>query len=206
MLTMGQKVSLISSCIFLLRWSILDAVQSLIVTPPKVNHSSIKKSTCLLRTTIQLSNRNVVHHLTSSSKSIEEMYILDDLKPKTMMLSQSMLFFTKYLSKHLYEQRLKKGLSNKNKKRMLTMARSRSTSGAVDSKLLQILESEIEKENSESGSFSETISKLNQSRKDLIKLVGYDSALLIPCFGFATLAALMNSTKRCCFPQLLRPP
>ena len=35
--------------------------------------------------------------------------------------------------------------------------------------------------------------KLNESRKSLIQLVGYDSSLLVPAFTFLTLGALMSS-------------
>jgi hypothetical protein len=39
----------------------------------------------------------------------------------------------------------------------------------------------------------QTLKILNNSRKELVELVGFDASLLISCFGFAGLGALMNS-------------
>ncbi len=62
-----------------------------------------------------------------------------------------------------------------------------------DTKLIQRLQDEIEQEQAEKKPFSETLATLNKARKEMIELVGYNSALLVPCFGFAGLAAFMNS-------------
>ena len=129
-----------------------------------------------------------------SSPVPEPVVTLEELKPKTMRISQSMLFFAHYLSRHRYEQRLKKMLSKPCRKKLVSKIRSQSKlKEEIDNRLIKSLQDEVDTETHDNISFRDTLYKLNESRKDLIKLVGYDSALLIPCFGFATLAALMNS-------------
>ena len=56
-----------------------------------------------------------------------------------------------------------------------------------------IRESEKELLDEERKGLRETLAGLNESRKALIKLVGFDSSLLIPSFGFLLLGALMTS-------------
>jgi len=62
-----------------------------------------------------------------------------------------------------------------------------------DAELLSRLTEEVDREQKDRKSLPETISSLNIIRKEVIELVGYDASLLIPCFGCASIAALMST-------------
>ena len=122
---------------------------------------------------------------------------VNDFQPTTMSLTTSMLYFAKYLIQQRKEDQIKIQLSRKNKPRFLSKLLRRRKDEYItqryDPKLIQRLQSEIDQGQSEKKPFSETLSRLNKARKEMIELVGYNAALLIPCFGFAGLAAFMNS-------------
>jgi len=115
--------------------------------------------------------------------------------PKTKTLDRSMVFFAQYLLQHIKEKRLKKSLS-KSKMRLFSKSRRSSSDSLTDDKdaeLLSQLKEEVDREQNERKSLPETISSLNTIRKEMIELVGYDASLLIPCFGCASVAALMST-------------
>ena len=117
----------------------------------------------------------------------------NEFKPETMTLTKSMMFFTKYLVQQLKEDRIKKQISNKNKKHILSKFRRSVSMDQYNQSLVQRLEAEIKQEEEEKKPLSEMLKTLNKARKEMTALVGYDTALLLPCFGFAGLAAFMNS-------------
>lgn len=117
----------------------------------------------------------------------------NEFKPETMTLTKSMIFFTKYLVQQLQEDRIKRHISNKNKKHILSKFRRSVSIDKYNQSLVQRLEAEIKQEEEEKKPLSETLKTLNNARKEMTALVGYDTALLLPCFGFAGLAAFMNS-------------
>ena len=134
----------------------------------------------------------------------EDSVYMDDFKPKTMALAKSMIFFTTYLANQCKEDSLKRQLLlSKQKKRTLFNLFPRRTASKnkmlakntnnIDPRIIDRLQNEIQKEEDERKPLQETIATLNKARKELTLLVGYDAALLIPCFGFAGLAAFMNS-------------
>ncbi len=129
---------------------------------------------------------------TLHASSTRATHSINEFVPKSMTLKQSMVFFAKYLFVHQKEQAIKKKLSNPNsiRSKLWPSKLSLADFGPKDSARL---EAEVEQEKLEKKPFFETLQILNSSRKELIELVGYDSSLLISCFGFATLAAFMNS-------------
>jgi hypothetical protein len=118
--------------------------------------------------------------------------LVNDFKPATMTLVQSMIFFVKYLIKHQKEQLIKKQLLDTavTKSKLWPSKLSKEDIGKSD---LERLKAEVKKEQMEKRPLLETLRNLNDSRKELIELVGYDANLLVSCFGFAVLAAFMNS-------------
>lgn len=118
--------------------------------------------------------------------------MVNDFKPATMTLTQSMVFFIKYLVKHQREQLIKRQLVDHGvtKSKLWPSKISLRDVGKSD---LERLKAEVKKEQLEKRPFLETLRNLNDSRKELIELVGYDANLLVSCFGFAVLAAFMNS-------------
>jgi len=124
-----------------------------------------------------------------------ERNIFINYAPKTKTLDRSMVFFARYLLQHIKEKRLKKSLSQ-SKMRLFSKSRRSSSESLKDDKdaeLLSQLKEEVDREHNERKSLPETISSLNTIRKEMIELVGYDASLLIPCFGCASVAALMST-------------
>ena len=124
-----------------------------------------------------------------------DMGTMNDFKPTTMTLTRSMIFFARYLETFSLESAIKKRLSQENKRGILSKFgfSKRVDHTKYSKQLLNKLREEVQAEQAEKKSLRETISSLNKSRKELIDLVGYDASLLVPCFGFAMLAAFMNS-------------
>jgi len=122
--------------------------------------------------------------------------LINDFKPSTVTLSNSMLFFSRYVIRQNKEKLIKKRISKMNRKGILSKFLSSSAlkdAKKFDQKLVNKLTTEVEKEQSNKKSLKETIQSLNKARKELIALVGYDSALLVPSFSFLALGAFMNS-------------
>mmetsp|Transcript_11636 Transcript_11636/g.17643 ORF Transcript_11636/g.17643 Transcript_11636/m.17643 type:complete len:872 (+) Transcript_11636:223-2838(+) len=119
--------------------------------------------------------------------------LVNDFKPSTMTLANSMIFFVKYLVKQSREARLKEFIMKKSKNGSKKMEALFKKSGDNYPNIVKRLTQEIEEEQNEKKPMSETIRRLDVARKELTELVGYDAALLVPCFGFAGLAAFMNS-------------
>mmetsp|Transcript_10434 Transcript_10434/g.19519 ORF Transcript_10434/g.19519 Transcript_10434/m.19519 type:complete len:828 (-) Transcript_10434:3975-6458(-) len=128
------------------------------------------------------------------STADEPKSMVNDLKPVTMTLTQSMIFFVKYLIKHQKEQMIKRQLVNLDvTKTKLWPSKVSSVVRDISKSDMERLKAEVKKEQSEKRPLLETLRNLNDSRKELIELVGYDANLLVSCFGFAVLAAFMNS-------------
>lgn len=131
----------------------------------------------------------------NGSEPDESNLIVNEFKPTTMTITRSMIFFARYLRSHSTESRIKKYLSCKRKGGLRSKFgfSKRTDLNKYNKQLLNKLQEEVRKEETEKKSLRQTLTSLNQSRKELIELVGYDAALLVPCFGFAMLAAFMNS-------------
>lgn len=118
--------------------------------------------------------------------------LVNDFVPKQMSLTESVVFFARYALKLSKETTIKRKLMGKQR----TLSKLWSVNAKVDDftpSALEILKKEVEQQEQEKKPFRETIINLNRALKELIHLVGYDAKLLIPCFGFAMLAAFMNS-------------
>jgi len=118
--------------------------------------------------------------------------LVNDFQPMQMTLTESMVFFADYLYIHRKEQAVKKQLMNPNSMRSKLWPSRVSIKdfSKLDAKRLR---AEVEQDKLEKKPFLETLEALNKSRKELIELVGYDTKLLVSSFGFAVLAAFMNS-------------
>ena len=120
--------------------------------------------------------------------------LVNDFQPVQMTLTESMVFFATYLVIHQKEQAIKKQLTYPNRKRSKLWPFKKQASIESMSKLdAGRLRAEVEQEKLEKKSFRATLKALDKSRKELIELVGYDSKLLVSSFGFAMIAAFMNS-------------
>lgn len=118
--------------------------------------------------------------------------LVNDFVPKQMTLTESMVFFARYVFKLSKETTVKRELMGKRR----TISKLWSAHASIEdfnTKDIEILKKEVEQEILEKKPLKDTMANLNNARKELIHLVGYDAKLLVPCFGFAIMAAFMNS-------------
>lgn len=118
--------------------------------------------------------------------------LVNDFVPKQMTLTESMVFFARYVFKLSKETTVKRELMGKRR----TISRLWSAHASIEdfnTKDIEVLKKEVEQEILEKKPLKDTMANLNNARKELIHLVGYDAKLLVPCFGFAIMAAFMNS-------------
>lgn len=127
--------------------------------------------------------------------SEEEQPRIDEFQPKTKTLTESLNFYVQYVLRNVSQARMKRRLSKQNRMKLAARLKPRGKTvapGAVDEDG-GTLETGKDKSGDENMSFLETLRGMNESRKQLIKLVGYDASLLVPSFGFLLLGALMVS-------------
>lgn len=101
--------------------------------------------------------------------SLEDQYDPNDITPPTKTIYGSMAFFAQFVVETLVKNRLKKKekeLSNSLRKRVRGERRK---------------------------SFFENMAQLNEQRKNLVILAGYNARIVIPSFGFLFLGALTTS-------------
>eukprot|EP00559_Dactyliosolen_fragilissimus_P002032 CAMPEP_0184868932 /NCGR_PEP_ID=MMETSP0580-20130426/32256_1 /TAXON_ID=1118495 /ORGANISM="Dactyliosolen fragilissimus" /LENGTH=761 /DNA_ID=CAMNT_0027370109 /DNA_START=523 /DNA_END=2804 /DNA_ORIENTATION=+ len=139
-----------------------------------------------------------------------------------MTLTESMRYFVAYVIRHNKEKKIKRYLSSKRRHHRSPLPKllhsirtnlkgTKTSHGKEEEKdkkrielylndlrrkdegLMIKLQEEVEREDSEKKSIKETLRDLNESRKELIRLVGYDAKLLVPSFSYLILGALMTS-------------
>ena len=186
--------------------------RSVAVAPCQRHHQrNCRRDTALLNVGSPLVNGDTSSVTATSSVIHDESAIQgDDFQPQTQTIVASVAFFARYLVRTVQQERLASRLTNRNKRRLLTKLRNalRRKGWTVDAEArrredeatLVRLKAELgfngdEKEllDGEKKGLRETLAGLNESRKSLITLVGYDSSLLVPSFGFLLLGALMTS-------------
>lgn len=140
-------------------------------------------------------NARLFSTIASEESKEDARSLVNDFTPATMSLRQSMVFAVKYLFRRRHEQAFKKQLmGGKQKWRKLSIPWSTQVKEKdFDRKTVERLIAEVQQETEEKKSLKETLKSLNKSRKELSLLVGFDGKLLTTCFGFAMLAAFMNS-------------
>lgn len=186
--------------------------RSVAVAPCQRHHQRYcRRDTALLNVGSPVVNGNIASVTATGSGVCDESAIQgDDFQPETQTIVASIAFFARYLVRTVQQERLTSRLTNRNKRRLLTKLRNSlrrkgwtadaDTRRREDEATLARLKAELgfkdnEKEllDGEKKGLRETLAGLNESRKSLIKLVGYDSSLLVPSFGFLLLGALMTS-------------
>ena len=131
-------------------------------------------------------------HVEAQIREINNNLYVDSFKPEIISVKESMFNFAKYVIHYAKRNRIKAKLTKKYKKQMLSKKKTKDIAVSTDPFILQ-LQSEVEKEQGEKKSIIETFKALNQSRRNLIKLVEYDGKIFGPSFGALILAAFMSS-------------
>ncbi len=130
----------------------------------------------------------------------------DDFQPRTMGVSESMIFFVRFVFQSIHENRAQRRLGRTNRrqlrhrlKKFLFRRKSRDSEEIVlpstTLKQKELMKKSMKniRLKTEDLSLNQSLRRLNESRKNLIRLVGYDSSLLVPAFGYLTLGAFMSS-------------
>ena len=112
---------------------------------------------------------------------------VNEFQPRTMEVSESFAFFARFVVQSILEKRAQKTLGRDNRRRLRDRLK-RVLFLRKDKK-----ESSTEKKKEKAGGIKESIRKLNESRKKLIELVGYDASLIVPAFSFLIMGAFMSS-------------
>lgn len=122
---------------------------------------------------------------------IDNEEVVNEFQPRTMKVSQSFAFFARYVVQTILDKRAERSLGKENRrrlrdrvKRVLFLRRAKSELGPAAA---------AEKKAEASSGVRASIRKLNESRKNLIRLVGYDSSLLFPAFAYLIMGAFMSS-------------
>lgn len=116
----------------------------------------------------------------------DELLMVHEFQPRTMKVSESFAFFARFVVQTILDNRSQKrsGLANR---RRLRDRIFRTTNREM------ISTTTITSSFKPKRGFRESMHKLNESRKSLIRLVGYDSSLLVPAFGYLIMGAFMSS-------------
>ena len=116
----------------------------------------------------------------------------DDFQPRTMKVLESFSFFARFTAKTILEKRAQRSQGTSKRRRLrrrlkqMILRRKDEASNVNDSAVKT-------KTTDDNYGIRGSIRKLNESRKNLTSLVGYDSSLLLPAFSYLILGALMSS-------------
>jgi len=118
----------------------------------------------------------------------------DDFQPRTMKVLESFAFFVRFSAQTILEKRAQRSQGRSNRRRLrhrlkqlIFLRKYKHSVTDVDDAV------EIIEKSDENLGIRESIRKLNESRKNLTRLVGYDSSLLLPAFSYLILGAFTSS-------------
>lgn len=118
----------------------------------------------------------------------------DDFQPRTMKVFESFAFFVRFSAQTILEKRAQRSQGRSNRRRLrhrLKQLIFRRNYKHLVTDADDVMESRDESD--ENLGIRESIRKLNESRKNLTRLVGYDSSLLLPAFSYLILGAFTSS-------------
>lgn len=117
----------------------------------------------------------------------------NQFQPRTMKVSESVAFFARFVVQTILDRRAQKKVGRDNRRRQ----RNRLNLVAFSRKATKGIIATTTKKSSEKYSKRTGImakwNKLNESRKSLIRIVGYDSSMMTPAFGYLIMGAFMTS-------------
>jgi ABC-type multidrug transport system fused ATPase/permease subunit len=108
----------------------------------------------------------------------EEEYFVHGITPKTKTITGSMAFYVQFVVNRMMENREKKRLARRGRRGLKFWKKPDAAYLAAQK---------------EKPTLTENMKRLNRMRRDVVKLAGYNSAIVIPSFTFLLLGALMTS-------------
>lgn len=121
----------------------------------------------------------------------DELLTVNEFQPRTMRVSESFVFFARFVVQTILNNRNQQSSSRETRRRLRDRI-FRKTKQELSSTMTTTTATTISSPKPKRG-FRESMHKLNESRKSLIRLVGYDSSLLVPAFGYLIMGAFMSS-------------
>jgi hypothetical protein len=112
--------------------------------------------------------------------------LVNEFQPRTMKVSESFVFFARFVVQTILDNRIHQSSGWENRRRLRDRI-FRKTKQELTTVTTTTSTSKQKR------GFRESMCKLNESRKSLIRLVGYDSSLLVPAFGYLIMGAFMSS-------------
>jgi hypothetical protein len=118
----------------------------------------------------------------STAKVNGEVEIYDrvnEFRPRTMKVSESVAFFARFVAQSILDKRAQKSLGRENRRRLRNRLKRVAFVRKATNELVATTKTKGGKGARQRGMMG-SIRKLNESRKSLIRLVGYDSSMMVP--------------------------
>ena len=116
----------------------------------------------------------------------------DDFEPRTMKVFESFAFFARFTVQSILEKRAMKSQDGTNRRRLRQRLKQLIFRRKKEHNVIETIKA-TKKQPDEKTGIRGSLSGLNESRKNLTRLVGYDSSLLLPAFTYLVLGALCSS-------------
>jgi hypothetical protein len=125
-------------------------------------------------------SRTLVYSSTGKVNGDDEIYDrVNEFQPRTMKVSESVAFFARFVVQSILDKRAQKSLGRENRRRLRDRLK-RVAFVRKATKELVATHTQKRVEGAKQSGMMESIRKLNESRKSLIRLVGYDSSMMVP--------------------------
>ena len=128
-----------------------------------------------------------------STEEVDDEMSHDDFEPRTMKVFESFAFFARFTVQSILEKRAMKSQDGTNRRRLRQRLKQLIFRRKNEQNDVIRTTKTIEEQPDEKTGIRGSLSGLNESRKNLTRLVGYDSSLLLPAFSYLVLGALMSS-------------
>ena len=126
------------------------------------------------------SSRTFLYSSTAKVNGEDEMYnSVNEFQPRTMKVSESVAFFARFVAQSILDKRAQKSLGRENRRRLRERLKRVAFARKATTELVAATKKKGANGANQRG-MKGNIRKLNESRKSLIRLVGYDSSMMVP--------------------------
>lgn len=125
-------------------------------------------------------SRTLLYSSTGKANGEVEIYDrMNEFRPRTMKVSESVAFFARFVAQSILDKRAQKSLGRENRRRLRDRLKRVAFVRKATKELVATTKKKGAKGAKQRGMMG-SIRKLNESRKSLIRLVGYDSSMMVP--------------------------
>ena len=130
-----------------------------------------------------ISTTSLVLDSTTRQYDYDPYQTANKIEPQTPTISESLLFYGKFLVKHFHQNSRKNTTKRERRTRIQRLLRRHDTPHA----------NEEAKETAEEENNNTLWQQMNEQRKNIMTLAGYTASFVVPSFGFLLLGAFMTS-------------